>query len=382
VPADVELLNRNILVMTSLRLSGLCILTAALLTARLSPPACAQTPATLQLAFNKLPNAPAANISYQQPSFQQSSDPQSGGTITGVVQDAAGADVPNAIVLLENADSGAQRTLTTDNSGFFKFDSLEAGKFNLTVSSTGFATWVATGLTLQTGQSYEVPGVELAIASATTNVEVTYTRHDLAEDQMRLEEKQRVLGIFPNFYASYIWNAAPLSAGQKFRLALRTSIDPVSIAIPAGVAGIEQAQGTFSGYGQGARGFAKRFGASYTDGFSGTMFGAAILPSILHQDPRYFYKGTGTTIARAFYAISTVVICKGDNGHWQPNYSNVFGNLASASLSNAYYPAANRGASLTISNWLVGTASGAIGALFQEFLVKKLSRGIPPDHGL
>ena len=67
----------------------------------------------------------------------------------------------------------------------------------------------------------------------------------------------------------------------------------------------------------------------------------------------------------------------------QPNYSNVLGNLASAGISNAYYPAADRnGARLIIDNWLIGTASGAIGTLFQEFLVKKISRGIQPATGL
>ena len=112
------------------------------------------------------------------------------------------------------------------------------------------------------------------------------------------------------------------------------------------------------------------------------MIGDAILPSILHQDPRYFYKGTGSIRSRALYAISTAVICKGDNGHWQPNYSNLLGNLASAGISNLYYPSTNRnGAGLTIENWLIGTASGAIGALFQEFLVKKISRGIQPQAG-
>ncbi len=126
-----------------------------------------------------------------------------------------------------------------------------------------------------------------------------------------------------------------------------------------------------------AEGYAKRFGAAYADGFIGTMIGGAILPSVLHQDPRYFYKGTGSIRSRTLYAISTVVICKGDNGRWEPNYSNVLGNLASGGISNLYYPASNRGVQLTVDNWLIGTASGAIGALFQEFVVKKLSRGVP-----
>ena len=357
--------------MTSLRFSGLLILTA-LLTSQHSLPAHAQASGIHEVA---IPDA--------SPAMPPAPEPQSsGGTITGVVEDANGADIPDATVTLENTSSRVDRTITTDASGSFKFDGVEPGRFTLLITSKGFESWTGSDLSLQTGQVYEVPAVELKIAAAVTSVQVTYTQHDLAEDQMHFEEKQRVLGIFPNFYASYIWNAAPLSTGQKFRLALRTSIDPVSIAIPAVIAGTEQSEDTFNGYGQGAHGFAKRFGASYADSVSSAFFAGAILPSILHQDPRYFYKGVGSITSRALYAISTVVICRGDNGRWQPNYSNVFGNLASASLSNAYYPANNRGVQLTIDNWLVGTASGAIGALFQEFLVKKISRGIHSEPGL
>ncbi len=118
-------------------------------------------------------------------------------------------------------------------------------------------------------------------------------------------------------------------------------------------------------------------GAFYGDGFTSAFLGGAILPSILHQDPRYFYKGKGSIRSRALYAMAAIAICKGDNGKWQPNYSNVLGNLASAGISNTYYPAGNRGGGLVVENWLIGTGSGAIGNLFQEFLVKKISRGVP-----
>jgi Carboxypeptidase regulatory-like domain len=338
----------------------------------LATPASSPTPATepTNIAAGKLPDSPGSHTTQQ-----------SIGYISGTVLDANGAQVPGAIVALDNTDSKVERTLTTDNSGSFKFDAIEPGRFDLTVTSPGFATWVSTGLPLSPGQNFELPPVSLEIASAMTNVEVTVTRHEIAEDQIHFEENQRVFGVIPNFYVSYIPNAAPLSSGQKFRLALRTSTDPVSIAIPGLIAGIEQSQNAFSGYGQGAQGYAKRFGASSADSFIGIMFTNAILPSVLHQDPRYFYRGVGSIRSRAMYAISTVFICKGDNGRWQPNYSNVLGNLASAGISNAYYPSNQSGARLTIDNWLIGTASGAIGTLFQEFLVKRLSHGIQPQPG-
>jgi Carboxypeptidase regulatory-like domain len=385
--------------MCSLRLSAPFILTA-LLTTTLSLHAHAQLPQThpgssftstrttaptpfpalptpIDIFGNKLLDAPASHIATETPADRQS------GSILGTVLDAGGAEVSDALVTLENTSSGTLRTLTTDASGFFKFDAVEPGKFNLTITSNGFAPWFSPDVGIQTGQSCDLPSIVLQIASATTDVEVSYTRHDLAEDQMHSAEKQRVLGIFPNFYVSYVSNAAPLSSSQKFRLALRTTVDPVSIAIPGVIAAIEQSQSGYNGFGTGPQGFAKRFGAASADSAIGMMLTDAILPSVLHQDPRYFYKGTGSIRSRAFYAVATAFICKGDNGRWQPNYSNVLGSLASAGISNIYYPSTNRnGVQLTIDNWLIGTASGAVGTLFQEFLVKKISRGVHPPMGI
>jgi hypothetical protein len=303
---------------------------------------------------------------------------QTRASITGAVTDSNGAIIPGTRITLERTGSAASRSLSTDANGDFRFPDLIPGAVRLTVAAPGFATQVLPVITLHPGDAYELPSITLEPAT-TTNVNVIYTRHDMAEEEMKVEEKQRVLGIIPNFYATYDWHAVPLSSGQKFRLAVRTSVDPVSFLGAGVIAGIEQQQNDFSGYGQGAQGYAKRFGASYADGTISTFIGGAILPSVLRQDPRYFYKGTGTIRARVLYAISTAVICKGDNGRWQPNYSNVLGNFASAGISNLYYPASDRnGARLTIDNALIGTASSAIGALFQEFLLKKISSGTHP----
>jgi Carboxypeptidase regulatory-like domain len=365
--------------MCMLRITGPLTLTA-LLTAMLSLPTHAQTlqspsgpsstpTATPEQATNKLPEAPEQHTQFA-------------GNIVGTVLDSNGAEIPGATITLENINSRVERTLTSDDSGFFQFQAVEPGTFSLTVTSTGFAPWTSASLPLHPGQSYDLPPVELKLASDTTSIAVTVTRHDIAEDEIHYAEKQRVLGVFPNFYASYIWNAAPLSTGQKFRLALKTTVDPISLAIPAVIAGVEQSQNSFSGYGQGVQGFSKRFGATSADSAISIMITDAILPTVLHQDPRYFYKGKGSVRSRAMYAVSTVFICKGDNGRWQPNYSNVLGNLATAGLSNAYYPSTDRGIHLTVDNWLVGTASGAVGALFQEFLVKRISHGVHAEPGL
>jgi hypothetical protein len=307
-----------------------------------------------------------------------------GAVVYGTVTDTSGDLVVGAQVTLERDASIVQATTPVQKSitggdGSFQLSGVEAGVFRVTVQSKGFTAWVGSVRVVASQTSYEVPSIVLQIPSTDTDVEVVFSRHDLAEEQMKLQEKQRVLGIVPNFYVSYVWNAAPLSSGQKFHLALRTVVDPVSFLGAGVVAGVEQWQNFFSGYGRGAAGYGKRFGAAYGDGFTSAVIGGAILPSLLHQDPRYFYKGTGSVRKRALYAISTVVICKGDNGKWQPNYSNVLGNLAAAGLSNLYYPASNRnGAGLTVSNALIGTASGAVASLIQEFLLHKISRGVRP----
>jgi hypothetical protein len=187
----------------------------------------------------------------------------------------------------------------------------------------------------------------------------------------------------PNFYVVYYKNPAPLTAKQKFHLAWRSTIDPVSFLGSGFIAGVEQATDSFQGYGQGAAGYGKRYGASFADGAISTFLGGAILPALFHQDPRYYYQGTGSTMSRVKHAIASVVVTHGDNGKRQFNYSNIIGNFASAGISNAYYPASDRnGAGLTLSNAAIGTAFGAFAGIMQEFVVPKLTphrpnRGAP-----
>lgn len=110
----------------------------------------------------------------------------------------------------------------------------------------------------------------------------------------------------------------------------------------------------------------------------GNMIGSAILPSLLKQDPRYFYKGTGTISSRVFYAIANSVICKGDNGHWQTNYSGIGGGLASGAISNLYYPASSRsGVALSFENAGIGTVETAVQNLVQEFVIRRLTPRLP-----
>jgi len=300
------------------------------------------------------------------------------GTIRGVVVDAEGAVYQGVQITLTQSSALVTHPKTTsDANGRFQFQEVSPGPFQLTISSEGFATQVISGQ-LHPGENYEAPAIVLPFATATSEVRVSASRLEVAQEQLHEEEEQRVFGVIPNFYVVYEPDAPPLNSRQKFHLAWRSSIDPITILTSGIFAGIEQSENTFSGYGQGAQGYAKRFGANYADNFIGTMIGSAILPSLLKQDPRYFYKGTGTTRSRILYAIANSVICKGDNGHWQANYSGILGSLASGGISNIYYPARDReGINLTIEETLIGIAGSAAQNLFQEFLVRRLTPKLP-----
>jgi len=303
------------------------------------------------------------------------------GSIRGVVVDQSGAVIAGAQVALTRAaaDPSLNQLARSGDDGQFSFASIAAGPFQLTFTAAGFATQTTSGI-LHPGEICVLPQIALAVATNIAEVQVRVSQVEVAEEEIRIEEKQRVLGVLPNFYVTYIPDAAPLDTKQKFKLAWKMMVDPFTLAIVGGIAGVEQAQNSFPGYEQGAEGYGKRLGASYADAAAGTFIGAAVLPALLKQDPRYFYKGTGSKRSRILYALANSVICKGDNGRWQANYSNILGSLAAGGISNLYYPAQDRnGASLTFENAAIGIGATGVANLFQEFLVKKLSRKVPSD---
>jgi Carboxypeptidase regulatory-like domain len=321
-----------------------------------------------------------ANLDAQQPAptpTPQRTNGPSTSVLSGTVTDAQQAIISNAHITLEKTDDKALRTTQSDTDGAFSFTAVSPGTYLIKMTAPGFASWKIEDVVIHVGEDLVLPPVALGVESINSTVDAI-TQEDLAEQQISAEVKQRILGILPNFYVSYIPNAAPLTRKQKFKLALKVTVDPVTFLTTGVTAAIEQAQNDFSGYGPGFGGYAKRYGATYGDRVTSTFFGAALLPSLFHQDPRYFYKGNGKIINRALYAISTVVICKGDNGHWQPNYSNVLGNLAAGGISSLYYPDSDRhDAQVTVDNIFIGIGTGAIGTLFQEFLLKHLTHGVP-----
>lgn len=294
------------------------------------------------------------------------------GTIRGYVADKTNTAVAGATVTLTKDDGSLGQTTSTDENGLYEFRGVASGGFKVTVNAQGFATQSEAG-TLRANEALTLPQMTLAISTVNTEVSVTMTHVELAEAQIKEEEKQHVLGFVPNYYVSYVPDAASLSTKQKFELAWKTTINPITFLLTGAAAGFEQMQDQYGGYGQGAAGYGKRYGATYADVVTGNFIGAALLPSILKQDPRYFYKGTGSKKSRILYALANVGMTKGDNGKWQPNYSGLLGSLAAGGISNAYYPANERGVGLTFENFAITAAAGGAANILQEFVIKKLT---------
>jgi Carboxypeptidase regulatory-like domain len=331
-------------------------------------PAGSQQPPAAPAAPSGPPEARGAAAS----TGPQASDPQSPAKISGTLVDQSGATVAGARVILTCGDRSPSQEVVSNDDGQFSFAGIAPGAFQLTINMPGFTTQTISG-TLRPGEMQIVPQISLTVSVAVAEIHVVPTPVQVAEDEIKEEEKQRVLAFIPNFYVSYNPHALPLDAKQKFELAWKTTVDPVSFGLVGFTAGVQQAANNFSGYGQGAQGYGKRYGAAFADSATSTFLGNAVFASILKQDPRYFYKGTGSKRSRILYALANAVICKGDNGRWQANYSGIIGSLASGGISNLYYPASDRGAGLVFENTLIGIGEFAAANLFQEFVVRKLT---------
>ena len=315
--------------------------------------------------------APAQNIA--------STEDQSG-TIAGTVTDPNGGPVPGARVVLQGPTPHDSYTGLASDRGFFELRNVKSGvPFRVTIHAQGFADWTSPPIALGAGQYKLLTDCTLQLEGVQTTVNVDYSSVQVATEQVAAQEKQRVLGIFPNFYVNYDSAPAPMTTKLKFKLALRVATDPVTIAGVAFVSALDQA-GNTPDYQQGAKGYGQRFGAIAADGFTDIMIGGAILPSLLHQDPRYFYQGTGTTKSRLVHAISHSFVCRGDNGQEQPNYSSLGGDLAASALENAYYPRSNRGAGLILGHFALDTAERVVSSLAQEFIFRRPSSKSGPEN--
>ncbi len=344
------------------------VLAAAIVAASL-PRLAAQQP--VEIAHdNGLPNAPDDDVT---PANAGPTSRQASASIAGTVLDGNGAEVQGAHVQLAGASGGSNQVVESGSDGQFIFHGVPAGKFKLTVTGPGWGTFESPEIQLHDGEFRILSGVVLPMATAVTQVTVVGDKRELSVEQVHIALQQRVLGVLPNFYSSYDWHAPPMQATQKYQLAFRSLMDPVTIAGVAAVAGAEQMNNTFSGFGSGAQGYAKRFGAAYANEASTRMLGSAVFPALFHEDPRYFYKGTGSVGSRTFYAMSGAVMTRDDNGAWKPDYARILGTFAAGGLSNLYYPAADRGAALTFENGLIALVAHAGTNLVREFVLKKFT---------
>ncbi|HKI26609.1 MAG TPA: carboxypeptidase-like regulatory domain-containing protein [Candidatus Sulfotelmatobacter sp.] len=303
--------------------------------------------------------------------------PTGAGSIAGTVLDANRDALPGALVTLAGSSGSATASAESGTSGEFTFTGLPPDVYRLTVTAPGMLPFSSLQISLQAGETRLVPPMTLSVFGGTTNVTVNGSPEQLSRQQAQIALQQRIVGVIPNFYSTYDWNAPPLLARQKFRLGIHSIIDPVSLFGVAVTAGAEQYQNVFPAYGSGVEGYGKRYGAALANHVSATLLGRAVYPSLFHQDPRYFYKGKGSIRSRALYAISSAFVARGDDGRRQPNYSRLLGNFSAAAISNLYYPASDRGASLVVLNGLATTGGDIVANLTREFLLKHFTSHVP-----
>jgi Carboxypeptidase regulatory-like domain len=325
-----------------------------------------QRAAGLQISSSILPEEPRPQLGPQRSADGSAS-------VSGVVLDISGASVPGAQVSLTDMGGAQQRTLLSGAHGEFAFTRLPPGSYLVIVHAKGLEPFTSAEFDITAQQAYELPRILLPVATASTEITVRPTEV-IAAEQIKAEEKQRLLGIIPNFYVSYVHDPVPLTTKQKYSLASHDTLDWTSFVGISVTAGIEQANNSFAGYGQGAAGYGKRWAAEFGNGRSSDYLSNAVFPSIFHQDPRYFYQGTGTKKSRLYHAVSSAFVTRSDSGNTMPNYSYLLGAMCSGALSNAYYPHADRGLNLVFTNAFVGIAGRAGGNVLQEFLGKRLTK--------
>jgi Carboxypeptidase regulatory-like domain len=294
------------------------------------------------------------------------------GSILGTVVDGNNDTIPNATVVLQKP-VGYPLTVVTKDDGSFAFHDVTPGiAYQITVVAEGFAEW-SSSVSVEPGQEKTLTDATLHILAVQRAVTVTYSSKEVAAQQLKAEEQQRILRFIPNLYVTYEPHPEPLTTKMKFHLAYKDLTHPVFFVRVAEWAGVQQARDNPDEWRQGAKGYGKRLGAGFADATTGSLISNAILPSLLHQDPRYFYQGTGTKWSRARHAMLAPFVCKGDNGATQPNYSEWGGSLIGYSISTAYYPSSSRTAGHVFENFGIDMGLHVASSLAQEFILDKFT---------
>jgi hypothetical protein len=316
----------------------------------------------------------AGGLLFVVPAFAQSAEPPNTktGRILGTVADINDDPIPDAAVVLQGPVRNRLAAVTKED-GSFAFPNVTPGiVYLVTVTAEGFAEWTSS-VTVEPGQDKTLTDVKLRILAVQRAVTVSYSEKDVAAQEFKAEEQQRIFRFIPNTYVTYETHPEPLTTGMKFHMAYKSLTNPVFFARTAAWAGVQQAADTPSQWRQGATGYGKRLRAGFVDATTEGLIGNAILPSLLHQDPRYFYQGSDTKKSRALHAILAAFICKGDNGKTQPNYSTWGGSLISSSIALSYYPSSDRNAQHVFKNFGIGMGLHVAGGLAQEFILDKFT---------
>ena len=312
----------------------------------------------------------AAVVAQTVPDAPSAVQAQERAVVSGVVKDVGETPVGGATVELLDATGVARKTVT-DEDGAYRFGQVQAGRCTVSVKAEGLADDTAVVMVPGSG-SVVVPEFALKLAMVNASVEAVGQR-EMAEIQIQQEEKQRIFGVIPNFYVAYDPNTVPMTQGQKFKLAGRTFLDPVTFVAAGLSAGFNQATQTPEAWGQDWAGYGQRYGAQMAGALAGVGFSGYLFPMIFHQDPRYFYKGTGTKTERAKWAIKQAFEQKSDKGRWEPAYSNMLGDLSSSLVTVALYPHQDADWGRTASeDFGLSIAGEAFGNLMEEFVVPKL----------
>jgi hypothetical protein len=293
--------------------------------------------------------------------------------ISGTVLDTNGNVIEDATVQL--LKTGSAVTLLEEKSGArgqFGFSGLEPGSYIVKVSRSSMTTFVSTPIAVKPDEPVLMPNVVLGVKADPTSVTVMGPQAASIE-QVEIAEQQRVFKVFPNFYSSYDWNAPSMLAKQKYRLAARTLIDPVTFLTTGAVAGAEQYENVFPSFGSGIQGYGKRYAAAYASHASGELLTRAVFPSIFHSDPRYFILGKGSSESRAGHAIASTFLTRGDNGSRKVNFAQILGDFSAAALSNAYFPAQERGINLVLINGFGDLGGDMLDNLLREFVFNHLT---------
>jgi hypothetical protein len=205
--------------------------------------------------------------------------------------------------------------------------------------------------------------------NTTTQVQPGQTAKPQTMQEKNGGSNERILWAMPNFLSveegSY---TGPITAGQKFKLVTRSAFDPAEFVWYGLLAGISQAQNSEAGYGQGAQGYAKRYGSQFGDGVIESYMVEAIFPVVFRQDPRYFRAGQGGFVHRTGHVLERLVVTRGDNGKSQFNISEVAGAGAAAAISiYSYHPSNEKNFSNVASTWGTQVAYDALEMMFKEF---------------